>query len=79
MIKIIDSHCGSGKTTSVINLINLSEPEQRFFFVTPLLSECERIIAKCEIKDFKQPTWEGQKGGTSQRTYFSWGKYLLLP
>lgn len=31
MIKIIDSHCGSGKTTSVINLINLSEPEQRFF------------------------------------------------
>ena len=42
-ITVIDSIMGSGKTTWAINYIN-DHPEKNFLYVTPLLSEINRII-----------------------------------
>ena len=44
-ITVIDSIMGSGKTTWAINYIN-NHPEKNFLYVTPLLSEIDRVINK---------------------------------
>lgn len=54
-VYIIDACMGSGKTSAMINMINKSNKEERFLYVTPLLSETERIIKSCSQKHFKTP------------------------
>lgn len=55
-IKVVDSICGSGKTKSIIKYINnCSDKNKKFLYITPLLSETERIIQECKDKDFKTP------------------------
>lgn len=54
-VKIVDSIMGSGKTAGIINMINKSEDDERFVYVTPSLFEAKRIISRCKEKHFKFP------------------------
>lgn len=67
-ITVIDSIMGSGKTNAIINMMNdaytnylgqsFVHPEiepPRFIFVTPLLSEAERIAEACPELHFRLP------------------------
>lgn len=60
-VNIIDSIMGSGKTSSIINYINESDTEKRFLYITPYLTEVQRIIESCPSKRFKQPKNFGSK------------------
>lgn len=60
-INIIDAICGSGKTSAAINYINSSPDDQHFLYITPYLTEVERIINACSSKKFKQPETYGTK------------------
>ena len=40
-INIIDAVCGAGKTSAAINMINSSDKEQRFLYITPYLDEAQ--------------------------------------
>lgn len=42
MITVIDAPCGTGKTTYCINYMK-NNPDKKFIYITPFLSECERI------------------------------------
>jgi hypothetical protein len=55
VVNIVDASCGKGKTTSVINKINEDAENHKYLYITPLLSEVERIIRECPNKQFKQP------------------------
>ena len=52
-INVVDSIMGSGKTQAAINYINSTDV--RIMYVTPYLTEVERIINACPDKRFKQP------------------------
>ena len=54
-IKIVDMVCGGGKTSAAINLINNSPKEKKFLYITPYLTEVERILTECSEKHFVQP------------------------
>ena len=54
-INIVDAICGSGKTSAAINMINSSDKEQKFLYITPYLDEVQRIIDSCTEKHFRQP------------------------
>lgn len=60
-INIVDAICGSGKTSAAINMINNSDEEQRFLYITPYLDEVNRIIESCPNKHFRQPEIYGTK------------------
>ena len=57
-INIVDAICGTGKSTSLINMINEDVSNQRFLYITPYLSEVERIKNACANKHFKEPIME---------------------
>ena len=59
---IVDAICGAGKTTAVINMINESDEEQKYLYITPFLDEVKRIKESCPQKHFKTPKFEN--GGT---------------
>lgn len=54
-INVVDSICGSGKTTAAINMINSSDDNTRYIYVTPFLTEVDRIKEQCKSKDFCSP------------------------
>lgn len=61
-VKIVDERMGVGKTTAAINYINQSSEDEKFLFITPYLSEVERIKRECPEKRFKQPClYKGRK------------------
>lgn len=61
-VKVIDMVMGSGKTSAAINYINQSDDEnEKFLYITPFLSEIERIKEKCCQKKFKSPEVFGTK------------------
>lgn len=60
-VYIIDEMMGRGKTSAAINYVNRSDPDKRFLFVVPYLTECDRIAAACTGREFKQPLREGGK------------------
>src|SRR4051794_35154992 len=53
-INIIDSIMGSGKTSWAIQYMNGSPRYKKFIYITPFLSEVERVL-KATDRDFKQP------------------------
>ena len=62
-ITVIDSPCGSGKTTWAINYVRkYPKKEGKILYITPFLSECERIIKECPNKNFAQPNKIRGKG-----------------
>lgn len=60
-ITVVDSIMGSGKTSWAIQYINESPTSTKFIFITPYLTEIERII-ECTKKTFVQPEQIGKKG-----------------
>ena len=54
-VKVVDSIMGSGKTSAIINMINKSDREDKFIYITPYLDEVARIEDCCKDKNFKQP------------------------
>ena len=57
-IKVFDSIMGSGKTQKSIEIMNKSEG--RFIYITPLLSEVQRIKEKVATKRFYEPKQLGK-------------------
>lgn len=60
-VNIVDEVMGGGKTTTAINFINKSPEDTRFLYITPYLTEVDRIITQCPKKRFKQPGKRGSK------------------
>ena len=54
-IYVLDAPMGIGKTSAMINYMREAPEEERFVFVTPFLSEGERIIEGCVEKAFVSP------------------------
>lgn len=54
ILKVVDAGCGVGKTTSMINYIN-EDKDNKFLYITPFLTEVNRIIQSCSEKDFLEP------------------------
>lgn len=66
MITVVDSPCGTGKTSWAIQYMN--ENDGRFIFVTPYLDEVSRITAGCKARHFNEPkATRGTKGADLKR------------
>lgn len=60
-IKVLDSPMGYGKTTKLIDMMN-EHPNESYIFITPFLSEVQRIKENCSELNFKEPrTTKGSK------------------
>jgi hypothetical protein len=62
-IKVIDSIMGSGKTSAAINLMN-EDMENNYIFITPYLTEVQRVKESCSQRKFYEPkiiTVNGEK------------------
>jgi hypothetical protein len=56
-ITVIDNPCGFGKTTWIINYVRkYPKKAGKFIYITPFLSECDRVIKECSNKRFVQPS-----------------------
>ena len=60
-VNIVDAIMGAGKTQSIMNYINQSEPDKKFLVITPFLDEITRYRTYCKEKNFKSPKFEKQK------------------
>lgn len=61
-IKVVDSPMGSGKTSAAIRLMN-ENSNRKYIFVTPYLTEGERITKACAKMSFKDPgLWDEEIG-----------------
>ncbi|WP_313236132.1 DEAD/DEAH box helicase family protein [Sporosarcina ureae] len=67
-ITVVDSIMGSGKTSWAIQYINQSSPSTKFIFITPYLTEIERII-KNTTKSFVQPEQNGRRSKLDSLKY----------
>jgi len=54
-VKVVDAPMGFGKTTAMIRLINEDKSDKRYMFVTPYLSEIERVKKNCTTRKFLTP------------------------
>lgn len=54
-IKIVDSICGSGKTSAIINMINEDKTDNKYIYITPFLTEVERVKKNCKNRKFREP------------------------
>ena len=61
-VLVADSICGSGKTQAAIEYINTAPVHTRFLYVTPYITEIERIITSCPNVDFYTPDVKNEKG-----------------
>ena len=61
-VLIVDGIMGCGKTSAMINYINNAPDNVRFLYITPYLSEVERIKKECKSKNFKDPTTKNKNG-----------------
>lgn len=59
---IVDSICGSGKTQSMLNYINNSGDDEHFLYITPYLSEIDRLQTYCAEKRFRAPKSREESG-----------------
>ena len=67
-IKVIDSPVGTGKTSWAIEYCNNLPEDQKIIYITPFLSECERMQNGCPNKKFIQPDF--RLGLGRKRTHF---------
>ena len=51
-VLIVDGIMGCGKTSAMINYINNAPDNVRFLYITPYLTEVERIKKECKNKNF---------------------------
>ena len=66
-VLVADSICGSGKTQAAIEYINTAPVHTRFLYVTPYITEIERIITSCPNVDFHTPDVKNEKGSKNDR------------
>lgn len=60
-IIVVDEVMGGGKTTAMLNFIN-EHPDRKFIYITPYLSEYDRVKSHCPAANFATPIKE--KGST---------------
>ena len=60
-ITIVDAPCGAGKTSFAIQYMN-NEIFERFIYITPFLSEIDRVIKSCDCREFRKPSEKLGKG-----------------
>ena len=65
-IKIVDAPMGTGKTEAAINYMDNAPDDFRFIYVTPNLSETERIQQSCRKREFYIPDTNNASGTKSQ-------------
>lgn len=53
-MKVCNMPMGFGKTSAAINFINC-HPENNYLYITPYLSECERVVGECSDLNFYSP------------------------
>ena len=51
MITIVDSICGSGKTSWAIQEMN-KNLNQKYVYITPYLDEVDRVVKECDDRYF---------------------------
>ena len=61
IVKVCDALCGQGKTMSCIEMMN-SCTEKKFIFITPYLTEVERIKISCRKRNFISPEKKPENG-----------------
>lgn len=54
-IYYLDELMGRGKTSAMINYVNSAPESDRFLFITPFLTEVERIQSACSARNFVAP------------------------
>ena len=54
IVRVIDSECGSGKTTWAIKYMNQNHNDKNFIFITPFLKQVNRIIDNTQF-EIEQP------------------------
>ncbi|WP_281998776.1 hypothetical protein [Priestia flexa] len=59
-IKIVDSIMGSGKTSWAIQYMNEADGNQKFIYITPFLSEVQRIKSAVKNHVFYEPVNKGK-------------------
>lgn len=62
-IKVVDARMGRGKSTAAIRYMEEHKDEQRFLYITPYLTEVERI---CQWCDFDEPKDESAEDGSEE-------------
>lgn len=67
-VTIIDAPCGAGKTSFAIQYMN-KELFERFIYITPFISELDRVINACDNRDFTQPNKAIGKGSKKNHFY----------
>lgn len=55
ILKVVDAGCGVGKTTAMINYINKDKDDNKFLYITPFLTEVDRVKNACKDKNFQEP------------------------
>ena len=60
-ITIIDSICGTGKTSWAIQYMNENE-DRKFIYITPFLNEVKRVKNECTNRYFYEPNVKGGSG-----------------
>ena len=63
-ITIVDAPCGAGKTSYAIQKMN-GEIFERFIYITPFLSEIDRVVKSCDCREFRKPS---EKLGQGSKT-----------
>lgn len=77
-VNIVDAGCGIGKTTALINMMNEDTSEQKYLFITPFLSEVERIKSACPNKNFVDPQQEEKSSKIKNITHlFKEGRNIV--
>ena len=74
-IRVIDARMGRGKTTAAIRYINETKGKKRFLFVTPFLTEVDRICKAC---DFDQPKDDANAKSIELRKYLRAGENVAI-
>lgn len=55
LVRVCDAIMGSGKTESAISYMN-AHPDEKYIYVTPYLTEAERIVKGCPSLNFREPS-----------------------
>lgn len=61
-ITVVDTIMGGGKTTWAIQLMNEAPEIQKFIFITPFITEIDRIVDSVSNRKFMKPTEKNKRG-----------------
>ena len=67
-ITVIDAKCGKGKTSWAIQYMN-EEIFDRFIYITPFISEQDRVVKSCYNREFKKPNEKLGRGSKTNHFY----------